>query len=315
MAADLSRARVAILGCGAVGTAFARELVDRKRFSGRVPFRGELVLWSRSRASVRRCLAALAAMSPRSADRVAVAPGLQSAVLGADVVLVCVTDRALAETTLRAARVAVQQRQAPVFLVSSGYQPLAPLRARLDRRIALGRLHPLKPVLPWSKVHGVTRLWGATAVEGDLRARRAAHALLRHYAGVALELRPGQSVAYHAGASLLGGGIVALSALAEDLMSSAVRSPRRLHAALWKFASNNIDNCLHRTPALALTGPLARGAEATVRGHLRAMGRRPRARAAYAVLGEVMLDLARARGSLDAASERRLRQLLRSIRR
>lgn len=93
-------------------------------------------------------------------------------------------------------------------------------------------------------------------------------------------------------------------------MAPAVRSRRALRDALEWFASENVTNA-SREPRRALTGPLARGAADTVRGHLRAMGRVPHARAAYVALGDVMLSLAHARGSLDAAAERRLRKLLR----
>ena len=308
MAADLSRARIAILGCGAVGTALASDLVRRSRHLGRVPFGGELVLWSRSRASVRRCRNLLAKVAPKRGVPVESASGLEAAIAGANIALLCVSDDALVATTLAAGR-AVSRGEKPVFLVSSGLQPLEPLRAGLHRGISLGRFHPLTPVLRGANLGPSMLHFG---IEGDARAQRAASSLLRHWRARAVWLVPGKSVAYHAAASLLGGGVVALFSLAEELMAPAVRSGSDLRQSLMWFADENLFNVLDVGPRRALTGPLARGSEAVVRAQLRALGCVPHARAAYVALGEVMLDLAHARRSIDTATARRLRRMLRA---
>jgi len=305
VAARRSSARVAILGCGAVGRAFAREFADPERAFGRTPFAGDLRLWSRARASVRRALSVVAECHPRSMRRVRAVPGLAEAVHGADVVLVCVADAAVAGVLREAAQ--ARGARSAVWLVISGSLELAALRPRLPRGAALGRLHPLAPV----PADASSFLYEAFGIEGDPRARRAAHALVRAWNGRTLELRGGHAARYHAGAALLGGGLVALFALAEELMAPAVRSRRALGPALEQFVCSNAANAVLLGPRRALTGPLARGAEATVRAHLLALGSVRHARAAYRALGEVMLDLARRRGTLDAGADRRLRRLLR----
>lgn len=270
------------------------------------------MLWSRSQTSVRRCRGLLAELAPRRGVSVEFARSLDAAVRGADIAVLCVSDGALVATTLAAGRSVAARGEKPVFLVSSGLEPLAPLRARLHRGIALGRLHPLAPVLRWSSKHAVTLQCGPFGIEGDPRAQRAARSLLRHWRGSAVRLVPGKSIAYHAGASLLGGGVVALFALAEELMAPAVRSRRELREALEWFASENLWNVLQLGSRTALTGPLSRGSEAVVRAQLRTLERVPHARESYAALGEVMLDLARARRSIDAATALRLRRVLRA---
>jgi len=304
VAARRSSARVAILGCGAVGRALASELADPNPAFGREPFEGELVLWSRTGARARR---ALAECHPESLGRVRAAPSLAAAVQDADVVLLCVADSALATVLRAAARARAAARGTAVWLVTSGSQELAPLRARVPRGSALGRLHPLVPVPEYS----MGLLFDFFGIEGDARALRAARALVRCWNGNTLALRGGHAARYHAGAALLGGGLIALYAMAEELMAPAVRSRRALRKALEQYVNSNTSNAEVLGPSRALTGPLARGAEATVRAHLRALGSVRHARAAYRALGEVMLDLARRRGSLDASAERRLRRLLR----
>jgi predicted short-subunit dehydrogenase-like oxidoreductase (DUF2520 family) len=244
---------------------------------------------------------------PRSASRIRGAANLAEAVEDADVVLVCVSDEALGSVVGALARAVQGRRRKPVVLVTSGYRDLGELRRRIGRGVALGRFHPLTPVFAGSL--GFVR--GTFGVEGDARARRVARALLPHWDAKALELRPGRADRYHAGAALLGGGTVALFSLAEACMAPAVRSRRSdLRLVLGRFATDNVHHSASRGAVRALTGPLARGSESVARGHLRALRAVPEALAAYRALGVTMLALARARGSIDAPTERRLRRLL-----
>lgn len=304
---------MAILGCGNVGRALARALAGVGGWRKFVSFRGDVVVWSRSRRSTRKCLEEVAGWSPRPARRPVHAGGsLEEAVTEADVVLLCVAESALPDVIRATVRATSRQRRKPVLLVASGFQALAPLRRSLAPGVALGRLHPLAPFPEDGLIISRTHF----AIEGDPRAVRTARLVMGWLDGRELELRPGNTARYHAGAALFGGGLVALFALAEAVMAPAVRSREALRRALYSFAGAN---AVHATgpggPRRALTGPLARGSEATVRLHLRELRAVPEARAAYRQLGRTMLALARARGSIDAATERRLRRLLSGARR
>jgi len=287
-----------------VGRAFAVELLERHGGQG------ELLLWSRSPASVAGARRELARPGI-GRGRIRVAKSLAEAA-EAEVLLACVAEEALALlVSALGALGRPRGRRAPVVLIASGFEPLAPLRRRLGPRYSLGRLHPLVPVLrPAERGRLAGQPFG---IEGDARALRAAHGLVRRVGGQALLLdgRPQSAAAYHAGASLLGGGLVALFQLAEETMATAVADRRALRRALRSFAAQVLDNCARLGPARALTGPLARGAERVVAGHLEALARTRGARDAYRTLGRTMLALARARGSIDRAAERRLARLLR----
>jgi predicted short-subunit dehydrogenase-like oxidoreductase (DUF2520 family) len=104
--------------------------------------------------------------------------------------------------------------------------------------------------------------------------------------------------------------VVALLAIADELMAPAVRSRAKLRLGLTHFCIENAWNTYDLGPVRALTGPLGRGDESTVREHLRAVRRVRWGTEAYRTLGQVMLDLARKRGSIDVPTERRLRALL-----
>src|SRR6185503_7136386 len=77
------------------------------------------------------------------------------------------------------------------------------------------------------------------------------------------------------------------------------------------FAEATLANTRVLGPKEALTGAVARGSESLVRGHLAALRRVPAALELYRVLGETMLELAEARGSVDARRARGLRAVLR----
>ncbi len=202
--------------------------------------------------------------------------------------------------------------------MTSGYQPLERLSPLRRVGHPVGRLHPLSPIPPGTGRTATDAVLFDVAygIEGDGRAARAARSLieLELLRGNSFSLvgRPSALRAYHAGASLLSGGLVALFHLAEQVMAGSVRRPGQLRAALAQLAWDTLFNVEQDGPALALTGALARGSDELVRGHLRALQRAPRALEAYRVLGVTMLELARSRGSIDASTQRRLARLLRA---
>ena len=280
------RRPIAVLGCGAVGSALAVGLAAAGE---------ELVLWSRRAARAR-------STARRAGRRVRVAESPEAALAQASLGLLCLPEEVQLELVGRLA-----PGGAPVLLTVSGGAPLAPL-ARRARGRSVGRLHPLVPVLAGARVdtfHGMP-----FGLEGPPAALRGARRLCRELAGSPLELRPGRAARYHAGAALLGGGLVALLALAEAAQAPAVRQPRRLRPALAAFAARNLAQYAAHGASGALTGPAARGAAASVRAHLAALAGVPGAREAYRVLGLTMVALAARRGTAAPSALARVRREL-----
>jgi predicted short-subunit dehydrogenase-like oxidoreductase (DUF2520 family) len=172
--------------------------------------------------------------------------------------------------------------------------------------VATGKLHPFVALNENSGFSGGE----AFGIEGRPRAVRSARALVRSMRGHALLLRPGWGPEYHAAASLLSGGLVALHALSDRLLVHSVPSAAARRRALDELIDSTRQNLWFAGARSALTGAIARGADDIVRGHLRALRRSLDAHEAYRVLGRTMLELARARGSIDAPTARRLARLL-----
>lgn len=138
-----------------------------------------------------------------------------------------------------------------------------------------GVLHPLV-ALP-NPDRGSQRLVGAWfAVTGDPLVRQVAEALYGRAFTVADEDR----AAYHAAACIASNHLVALLGQVERI-SQACGVPFQAYLDL---AWATVENVADLGPAAALTGPVARGDEATVRRHLRAL---PKAeRRAYRALAD-----------------------------
>jgi len=298
------RPSVAILGCGAVGEAFALTLVSAWRHEGQ---RAELLLWSRRRSRARRLCEKLAVpgLDVRALD----AP--EDAFEASVAVLLCLPDAVIAPFAARLARSVPRGRVlAPVLHTNGllGTEALDPLQRE---GLAAGKLHPL-----WAVSRAYPHFLPAVSfgIAGDPPALRAARALVRTLGGRPLLLGNRSGPRYHAAASLLAGGVVALIEQADRLLGPAVPSvdDRRRRDALVMLARSSLLNVSIGGTRAALTGAIARGAEETVRGHLRALRHDPDALDAYRVLGRTMLELARARGSIDADAGRRIERLIRA---
>jgi predicted short-subunit dehydrogenase-like oxidoreductase (DUF2520 family) len=142
-------------------------------------------------------------------------------------------------------------------------------------------LHPLV-ALPTPEL-GAKRLVGAWfAVSGDPLVRQVVEALY----GRAFEVADDQRVAYHAAACIAANHLVALMGQVERVADQA-GVPFRAYLDLARAALDDVEDL---GPVDALTGPVARGDEATVRRHLRTL---PRAeRRAYRAMADAARTLA-----------------------
>jgi predicted short-subunit dehydrogenase-like oxidoreductase (DUF2520 family) len=197
------------------------------------------------------------------------------AAAGVDLVLLATPDAAIAEV---ASRVEPVEGTVTAHVAGSlGLDVLAPHARR-------AAVHPLVS-MPDAEV-GAARLAGAAwfAVAGDPMARQVVEAL----GGRAFEVADADRSAYHAAAVIASNHLVALLGQVERV-ASATGVP---FEAFLELARGTLDNVEAMGPAAALTGPAARGDEATLERHRRAID--PSERAAYDALADQARRLARA---------------------
>ncbi len=213
----------------------------------------------------------------------------------AGVVIVAVRDdaiRPLAETLARAAVIRPEQ----VVLHLSGVQGQEALAPLVSSRAALGSLHPLQTIS--DPEQAPERLKGAwAAVEGMPRAVQAAEGLAQELGMRPFRIASKAKAVYHAGAVFASNYFVVVEAVAQRLLRHAGLSDAEAWQALRPLVEGTLDNLRRQEPIAALTGPVARGDEATIQRHLESLTLDDAA--LYRALGRAALELAQKRG-MDA---------------
>jgi predicted short-subunit dehydrogenase-like oxidoreductase (DUF2520 family) len=191
--------------------------------------------------------------------------GLELREDGAELVLLCVPDRAIAE-------VARELPVGPWVAHVSGATPLAALEPH-RRRFSL---HPLQT---FSRERGPEQLdgaWAAATAEDD-EARRLAFELARTLGLEPFELADEQRQLYHAGAVVAASYLVTLHDAAARLVEAAGAPPEALEPLMRRTIENGFEP----------TGPIPRGDWETVEAHRVAIrAARPELEPLYDALAE-----------------------------
>jgi predicted short-subunit dehydrogenase-like oxidoreductase (DUF2520 family) len=213
-----------------------------------------------------------AAVAERLAERVETrVTGRELAVGGADLVLVCVPDRAIAE-------VAAAIPTGPWVAHTSGACPLSTLEPHA-RRFSV---HPLQT---FTRSRGAEQLDGAcAAVSGESAdALEAGFTLARLLGLRPFELDDEERPAYHAGAAIASNYLVTIHWAASELFRAAGAPPEALEPLMRRTMENGFE----------LTGPIARGDWETVERHVAEIrARRPQLEPMYRALADATATVA-----------------------
>lgn len=280
--------RLALAGCGRVGTAVAKLLLGR----------GHSVVGvaSRSPQSVARAEQLLAA--PRFS--------LDGPLPACDVLLVGASDAAIEPVVARLA-----PHLAPDTIVwhFAGAFGLAPLDAAL-RAGALGiALHPVQtcPDVTSALRRLPGSAWGLTAAEpvAEWAARMVEHDLEGRAFRVAEEHRP----IWHAASVATANGVRALLAVSEELLAAiGIAEPG---AVVVPAARGALENAREGESGATLTGPVVRGETATIARHLDSLARyAPDRVPSYRLVTELVLGAAVGAGRVGAEEAAAMRALL-----
>lgn len=200
------------------------------------------------------------AMSARLRER-----GVELRSDGAELVLLCVPDRAIAD----AARAA---ETGPWIAHVSGATPLAALDPH-ERRFGL---HPLQTFTRSRGPEQIDGAWAAVTAE-TAEARALGHELATTLGLRPFDLADDRRMLYHAGASIAANFLVTLRRAAGELLQAAGAPPEALDPLMTRTIENRFE----------LTGPISRGDWDTVDGHLRAIrAEAPQLEPLYRVLAE-----------------------------
>jgi predicted short-subunit dehydrogenase-like oxidoreductase (DUF2520 family) len=173
----------------------------------------------------------------------------------ADVVLISVPDGEIV-----AAATAVGQGSARFVGHTSGATPIAALSSA---GVEAFGLHPLQT---FAGGEGIDAFAGVgCAVAGSTAAATAVARGLAEQLGMRpFEIPDADRAAYHAAASVASNFLVTLQHAAEEIAAGAGLERDEARALLAPLVRSTVENWVERGPEAALTGPVARGDEATV---------------------------------------------------
>lgn len=256
---------VAIVGPGRLGTVLAQALA-----AAGYPV---VEIRARTAASARALARKVGARAAGIRDKVR-----------ADIVWICVPDREIRAVAGRLA--AAGNWEGKIALHPSGALSATELQPLRKRGAAVASCHPMM-----SFTRGVEPdLRGVPfAIEGDVRAGRAAAAMARALGGRPLRIAAAAKPLYHAFGAFASPLLVALLAVGERVGRAAGVPAPGLRRALAPMLKQTIENYVEGGAPAAFSGPLVRGDVATVRRHLEVLRKYPDARAVYVALARSAL--------------------------
>jgi predicted short-subunit dehydrogenase-like oxidoreductase (DUF2520 family) len=233
-------------------------------------------------------IASVAARNSRSSEKRARALALKLSAAAtrledgppqADVVWLCHTDDALAETASRLAR--RTGWKGTIVFHSSGAltsDVLAPLQ---QAGAHTASLHPMMTFVPGTQPQLKTVPF---AVEGDREAVAAARRIVARLGGEIFEIEKNAKVLYHALGSFSSPLLVATLVTAERVGQGAGLSRAQTRRIIGPILTQTLQNYMERSAAAAFSGPVQRGDLNTVRRHLRELKKVPEASGVYRAL-------------------------------
>ncbi|MDR0965063.1 MAG: DUF2520 domain-containing protein [Myxococcales bacterium] len=250
--------KIAILGAGRMGSALHRSLANAGRPS--------------------------TLLSRQQTER-----EVRESISSSEVVFLCVPDARIAS---------VAQHHADAFhpgqLVAhcAGALTLAELAHAAARGADVGSMHPLCAIAsPETSLVGVH-----AAIAGSDSALTHLRKLAQALEMVPFEVRDADRARYHAAAALAANGLMALTAQSAELLTSCGLDSKQALTALLPLMRSALVALDRRGLPDALTGPIARGDEATIERHLASLSRPNDAliRTTYRALSQTLVTLSSA---------------------
>jgi predicted short-subunit dehydrogenase-like oxidoreductase (DUF2520 family) len=282
----LGKATITLIGAGNLAQALGPAL---KTAGYKIDF-----VAARETASSRRRAAMLARLLEARTQ------SLSDAGPSSDILWICHTDDALAETAKLLAR--KPGWQGKIVFHSSGALSSDVLSPLKRKGASTASLHPMMTFVP-----GATPRMEEVpfAVEGDNRAVAVARRIVRDLGAESFALRKAAKPLYHALGSFSSPLIVAALVTAERVGRGAGLTASQTRRVMAPILRQTIKNYAERGAAAAFSGPIKRGDLNTVLRHLKELKRVPGASEVYrALVKSALMDL-------PSTKRRELRQLLR----
>jgi predicted short-subunit dehydrogenase-like oxidoreductase (DUF2520 family) len=231
------------------------------------------------------------------------------AVRNADIVFLTTPDPVIKEVCESISRHGAFRRGSAVFHCSGGYSSDLLVSARSCRAF-IGSIHPLQSCA--TPQEAARNLEGAFYFfECDPEIAPLAKEIAAALKGTAVEIRPECKMLYHAGAVVASNYLVTLVSIAGKMLEESGVPKDLCVKALLPLVQGTVNNIGNMGVPDALTGPIARGDAANVRGHVEAIEEHlPRVSNVYRLLGFHTVDVSLAKGGINGKQADALREEL-----
>lgn len=179
---------------------------------------------------------------------------------------------------------------------------LAPLR---DKGASILAFHPLQTFRKGDRTDILEGI--AWVMDGDEDALSLGHKVVADLRGHPIEINPEMRSHYHLGAVVASNLLVGLTKIAEEYFESAGMNPQQAITALDPLMKRTIDNIVTSGIDNALTGPLVRGDNSTIKSHLKILDNNDLVSEIYKKLSLYLI------ANLKSISERDEKDVLMSI--
>lgn len=290
-----ARPQITIIGAGRLGAALALAL-ERERYP--------IVAVVARKSSSAKKAAALLDASPLTLG----AKNLARLPAGG-VVIVATPDDQIEGVARKLAGLATTRNRRAI-LHTSGALSSAVLSPLKRCGWSIGSMHPLIAVSD-SETGANTLREAFWCLEGNKHAVQVARTIVTDLDGHCFSIKSEQKSLYHAAAVMASGNIVSLFDVAVEMLNHCGLALKTARQVLSPLVTSAVANLSRSDPPHALTGTFARGDEATVDRHLKALSlsHLETARLLYRLLGQRSVELALKAGG-DKRSLERIRRKL-----
>ena len=243
---------LAIVGAGRVGQSLGRKL----RQNG---WKIQSVVTG-SEPSARKAVRFIGAGKPSAAITRHIVP--------ASVILICVPDDAIRETSDELARVGGEELRGKIVLHTSGACGADALDALRICGAEVGSMHPLQS---FSGVDVPPMEDKIFAIEGDQAAVRVARQMVRALGGTPVRIAAARKPLYHAAGALAAGLVLAMEEAGVQMAMASGMKRREAVCALLSLTRQVLEHYEKLGPRKAWTGPLSRHDYRVVAAHEEAL--------------------------------------------
>lgn len=166
----------------------------------------------------------------------------------------------------------------------------------------IASFHPLKAIT--LNDNSLENVW--FDMDGDDEVLKLLKKIAKDFNAQSFEVKPEAKPLLHAAAVVSANYVVTLMKLATDLAKAGDIDPEVALKALLPLTESSITNIKEKGFQEALTGPIARGDEETIKEHVKILKKHPDLLSIYKKLGYLTVELTR----LDPESKKKLKKLL-----